>query len=117
MSTILNGYSSAVKVAEGHQLSPNSSVRHLILYLHLQISMLTNLENLFTTYEAKVKAEPLAKEINSTNILNVWSIIGALDAAGDKKIQEETVSTLSVVITTNQKAFQNGRLIIDLPTL
>ena len=74
LKTAMSKYSAASFTASSNiKLTEGTSVNHIVLYTHLALSMSFNLENLFTLYNLPTP-EPLSKDINSTNIVNVWSL-------------------------------------------
>lgn len=72
------------------RLPANITTHHIIVYTHLALAMSHNLENLYALFNIAAP-EPLSKDINCTNILNVWSLVDVIrrtPSSKDEKIEE-----------------------------
>jgi hypothetical protein len=95
-ANITFGVQSAVK------LPASTSIHHLVLYTHLALAMSFNLENLFSLFNLPAP-EPLSKDINCTNIVNIWSMADAIRGGSSSEKPEEEPTKLEVLFMKNGK--------------
>lgn len=60
---------------------------HLVVYVHLALAHSSNLDNLCTLL-SQPGPGPVSKDINSTNVVNVWSLVDTIRAVPTEKLME-----------------------------